>query len=209
MERRVGPPEHIFISPKTSKELMQLSYDDFSSQTDKNKTKAITDDIVQNARELASDIAWGEVLSLEKGKYDSLEVALPTRQMEQVVRKIEWGMSYPEVVFMSGNHFSQTLARRLTILTRNLSNTQRRFTDEEKKEKTIAAEESEHARLSVFKHKLSTAVSIFSKERLIVEPEYLQVLSEILYAKPRSRKDAIAHFIKGDSQTALKVLLKP
>jgi hypothetical protein len=189
-----------------------------------NFDMAIADDIIKNAMELDGRLAWGEVIQRYTCKHGGKEysgkpaVAFSiSKTFGFSVIRLGLGMSSPEAVYMSGNHYARSLGGALASLNdrvEKIGNGEVEFKDDDEKDKTIQEAETTMGRLGTFKARLSESLGEYAEQYLPQDESLLAVLKVIPYfnkrrmdVKDRERYAMLDSLRAGDIATAHRIVL--
>jgi hypothetical protein len=160
-----------------------------------NLDKEVAGDIVKNAMELDGRIAWGEVINRYSCRHGGKEyTGTPAitfsiaKTVGAGVIRIGWGMSTPEVVYMSGAHYARFLGGTLASLSDRVEKIEEgkvEFKSEQEKQDTLEEAGKTLGRLGTFRGRLRESLGEYAALTLPGDPKYLEVLEALPYLNPR------------------------
>ncbi len=217
-----GTPSTIRISEKTPNTWLKEHKKEWATMDLRNK---LADDIITNARELTSEVSWGEILDgiswVSSGQNYKGRSAIATSVatvIGTVAKEMGWNMDSPQVVFMSGSVFVNFLGRRLAHLgelVKGLEAGKGDFPTEELRQERLQERTAENARLGVFSHRITEALESYMGANLpeVTNPQYQEILSMLPFTGHQSmtliRDRALTAFKKGRLEQAISELNSP
>lgn len=217
-----GTPKTFQISGKTSNTWLNEHRRELTTWDFRHK---LADDIIANARELTSEVAWGEILDnviwITSNRNNKGRAAIATSvatAVGSVAREMGWNMDSPQVVYMSGLVFVNFLGRRLAHLgelVKGLEEGKGDFPNEEIKEERLKERKAECARLGTFSHRITGALESYAGDNLpeATDPQYREILDRLLFIGHTSMaliKDrALTAFKRGNFEQAVSELNSP
>ncbi len=217
-----GTPSTVQISDKTPNTWLKEHQKEWATNDVRDK---LTDDIITNARELTSEVDWGEILKnttwvAKEGNYIGRPaVAISVaRVIGTVAREMGWNMDSPQVVYMSGSVFVNFLGRRLAYLGDSIKAIEEgkvNFPTEEITQGKLAERKTENARLGTFSHRLTEAMESYieNNQPEATDPKYREILHRLPFTGHQSmlqaRNKALIAFKNGKLEQAVSELNSP
>lgn len=212
-----APHRQFVITQKTPYEWLASQ----RSSTDMVVRKQVAADIVKNAQELEPEVVWPDIIGrityrdrAAGGTFRSIRaVEMDTAAtVASVARNMGWGMDAPEIVFMSGQYFVNTLTGSIYQLNdriREAEEGRRKFVTEGNKEETLARERDEAGRLGAFRRRIGDSAGQYAENEGL-NTEYQEALRELLKSTGSRmssiRARALEHIKQGNYSEATRII---